>query len=155
MRLCEAAEDHMPEFDDDYDDDAAYDNLPSSAAIRRLRPQIAAAAQQVYDHWHQDDDDELNGGGICHLIADATANLLSEAGIPVWTETASDVQHVYCVAQCQDGVFEVDIPYRMYEYGSMFTWTKIPDVQFDASDVVISMLDSNPSRIGIYVSHME
>lgn len=142
----------------EYDDeDDRYQHLPSSGAIAPLIPQIVEKAQAVYDRWDQSDpdNDDLNGGGICHLIADEIASILSEASIPCATVSATDVQHVYVVAQCSDGVFEVDIPYRLYERGSMFTWTKIEGVHFEPRDVVVSMLDGNPARMSQYVEEWE
>jgi hypothetical protein len=143
--------------EDDHEEEDRFDALPSSSAIRALAPQIAEAAQEVYDAWDQSDpdNDELNGGGICHLIADKIVSILWGADIPCSSQTASDVQHVYVVAQCSDGVFEVDIPYRIYETGSMFTWTKRPGVVFGTEHVVVEKLDWNPARMNVYVEDWE
>jgi hypothetical protein len=138
----------MEDKDEDYD---TFAHLPSINVVKALKPQIAAAAQKVYDRWEQGEDDDLNGGGICHLIADEAATVLMHAHVPVATQCSSHEQHVYCVCQCLEGVFEVDIPHRMYERGSMFTWTKLPDVQITPDDVIITRLDGNPGRMGIYV----
>lgn len=144
----------METLDDD-PDEPSYDHLPSVKVVQALRPQIAAAAQQVYDAWEQGDDDDLNGGGICHLIADKAADLIGTAGVPVSTQCSTYEQHVYCICQCSEGVYEVDIPYRIYEHGSMFTWTKIPDVTITPDDVVIDRLDADPGRIGQYVEEWD
>ena len=141
--------------DEDEDDESRYGHLPSVTVVKALRPEIATVAQKVYDRWEQGDDDELNGGGICHLIADEAANLLAQAHVPVATQCASDEQHVYCICQCVEGVFEVDIPHRSYERGSMFTWTKLPDVQFTPEHVTISRLDANPGRMSMYVEEWD
>lgn len=142
-------------IDDDEPDDSRYDALPSSKSLHALKPAMAAAAQKVYDSWVQDEDDELNGGGICHLIAEEIAGIMSDAGIPVSTVTASDVQHVYCVGQFSNGVFEVDIPYHLYERGSMFTWTKLEGVTFSTDDISVYRLDANPARMYIYVEEWD
>jgi hypothetical protein len=144
-----------PDDPDDDEEDHRYDALPSSAVIRSLKPAMVEAAQKVYDNWLQDEDDDLNGGGICHLIADKIAGILGNAGFPASTQTASDVQHVYVVAQCNDGVFEVDIPYHLYERGSMFTWTKLPDIQFTSHDISVYQLDGDPSQMHVYVEEWE
>jgi hypothetical protein len=146
--------DDEPEDDDD-GEDHRYDGLPSSGMIKRLRPAMADVAQQVYDGWIQDDDDDLNGGGICHLIADKIADILGNAGFPASTQTASDVQHRYVVTQCNDGVFEVDIPHHLYERGAMFTWTKLPDITFTPDDITVYQLDGDTSRMNIYVDEWE
>jgi hypothetical protein len=44
--------------------------LNSVKEIDPIKDELAAAAQQEYDDWIQDENDELNGGGICHLIAE-------------------------------------------------------------------------------------
>ena len=139
----------------DDDDDSKYDHLPSIKVVEALRPKIAAAAQEVYDNWVQDEHDDLNGGGICHLIAEEVANIVSSAGVPVSTQCSTYEQHVYCVCQVYEGIFEVDIPYRTYEHGAGFTWTKIPDVQFTTDYVTISRLDSDPGRMNQYVEEWE
>lgn len=138
--------------DDDSDDQ--YDVLPSSEKIRLLTPEIANAAQEIYDEWDQSDpdNDDLNGGGICHLISDSVADILYRNAIPCITEGATDEQHVYVVAQCSDGVWYVDIPWSVYERGGGFTWTKIPGVIFQPNDVIVRKLDSNPANIAKYVS---
>lgn len=150
------------EFDDEFedepdeeDDSSRYDALPASSVIRTLRPAMAAAAQRIYDAWVQDEHDDLNGGGICHLIADEVATIMGNSGIPVSTQTANDVQHVYCVGQFSDGVFEVDIPYRLYERGGGFTWTKIPDVHFTQDDILTYQLDGDPSQMYMYVEEWQ
>ena len=158
MQLIEDASDDGQDDDfdgdetyGDEDDDTRFDNLPASAAINQLRPQLVQAAQKVYDGWRQDEDDDLAGGGICHLIADQMAHILSAAGIPVWTVSSTHEVHVYCVAQCVDGVFEVDIPWSVYERGGGYTWTKLPNIVFDQDNVSIERIDADPARIGQYV----
>jgi hypothetical protein len=145
------------DFDDyeDEDEDSKFDALPASSEIKKLRPQLAAVGQAVYDEWEQGEDDELNGGGICHLIAEKMSYIIGDAGVPVWTVSSSHEQHVYCVAQCSDGVFEVDIPWSLYERGGGFTWYKLPNIRFDEHYVVVSRLDGNPGRIGQYVDDYE
>lgn len=150
MKIVEAA------FDDEDENEAqeSFDHLPSIHALDALRPAIAAAAQKQYDEWQQDEDgydEEVGHGGICHLIADDMASILGEAGFPVWTQTATDVQHVTCIIQASDGVFDVDVPYRLYERGSMFTWTKLPGVVFEPADVSIYRISSSPEDIAQYV----
>jgi hypothetical protein len=141
-------------FEDD-DEETKYDNLPSSETLNKLKPHCAAIAQKVYDSWIQDEDDDLNGGGICHLIADEISSIVNNAGIPCASQTASDVQHVYCVAQCNNGIFEIDIPYWLYERGGGFTWEKLPNIMFSSDNVNIHLLDHDPARMNIYVDEWE
>jgi hypothetical protein len=141
----------------DDEEDERYADLPLSSAITAVAPQIAAAAQTVYDAWDQSDpeNDDLNGGGICHLIADEAASILSRVNIPCATQCSSHEQHVYVVAQCRDGVFEVDIPHRLYERGGGFTWTKIEGVRFAPDDIVMSRLDGDPAKMADYVDEWQ
>lgn len=115
---------------------------------------IAEAAQKQYDQWKQDDegyDEELGSGGICHLIAEDLAGILSNHGIECSTVCSTYEQHVYLVCKFREGVYMIDIPYHVYESGGGFTWKKKPDVKFDKSHVVISGLDRNPRNFNKYV----
>jgi GNAT superfamily N-acetyltransferase len=121
-----------------------------ASKLKALRPQLAAAAQKEYDEWDASDeeygDGEVGFGGICHLIADAMADVITqhipEAGVQsfshhdevhvslsVWDETQEESERVE--------LFDVDIPPRIYETGGGYTWKKIPDVIFEADDVTI------------------
>lgn len=150
----------MSDDDDEWSDEAEdnkYDRLPASTAIKNHLSTICAEAQRVYDAWDQSDrdNDELNGGGVCHLIADRIADILCTAGMMVTTESSSWEQHVYCVGQFSDGVFEIDIPHQLYERGGGFTWFKLPNVRFEPDDVSIRCLDHDPANMGQYVSEWE
>jgi hypothetical protein len=119
-----------------------------------LLSKIVAVAQAEYDNWNQNEegyDEELGAGGICHLIAEEIAGVLSEQGINCSTVCSSYEQHVYLVAQFREGVYMIDIPYHVYESGGGYTWKKKKDVKFDASHVVVSGLDSNPRKFSMYI----
>jgi hypothetical protein len=147
----------LTESIDDDDDDGKYDHLPSSKKLKELTPQLAMAGQLQYDQWEQVDgyDEEVGGGGICHLIAEKMVDIIDNAGFPVSTVSSLYEVHVYCVAQCNDGVFEVDIPWALYERGGGYTWTKLPNVIFHPTDVVVYRLDADPGRISQYVEEWE
>jgi hypothetical protein len=151
IRLVENEPEDDPE--DEFDEDVKYDSLPSSAAIKSHLSAICAEAQKVYDHWDQSDrdNDELNGGGVCHLIADEIAYILNVAGMRVRTQSSTHEQHVYCVGQFRDGVFEIDIPHQYYERGGGYTWYKLPNIVFTPEHVHIERLDSDPGRMEQYV----
>jgi hypothetical protein len=121
--------------------------------LMAIRPQLAAAAQQVYDAWDQDEegmDDEYGGGGICHDIADALVNVVDrlipqvEAATIPWS--GSGEVHVYSVAILGEEACEVDIHPSTYETGGGYTWKKIPNVQFDASDIIIYPISVEQAR---------
>jgi hypothetical protein len=146
-------DDDRDDYGDDEEDDSRFDHLPPAAAIKAHLAKICAAAQNVYDRWDQSDpdDDELAGGGICHLIADQIVNVLDNAGMSVTTVSSMHEVHVYCVGQFRDGVIEIDIPYGYYERGGGYTWQKIPNVHFTPDMVHIELLDHDPARIDQYV----
>lgn len=116
-----------------------------------LRAKLAAVAQEVYDEWDEADVDTYAGGGICHFIADAMCSVLDAEGVECTSVSAQCGEvHVFVVARGDDGVFSVDIPPYTYEEGGGYTWTKIPDVEFSADDVIISKLDADPSAFEQY-----
>lgn len=122
-------------------------NLPTKADIIRLRPELAKAAQKVYDEWDEGKEEDLAGGGICQDIADAVVTVLDRHGIESSSVSASvGDQHVYAVAKVQEGVFEVDIAPNTYEQGSGYNWKKIPGVVFDANDILISKIHDDPEK---------
>lgn len=126
-------------------------SLPSINKIKSLAPKIAKAAQAVYDKWDEEDRDTYAGGGICHLIADSIVDLLYSARIECQTVSSSYEQHVYTVAKVKEGVYSVDIPHSLYENGGGFSWTKIPDVEFDPRDVELYRIDGDPKSYPQYV----
>lgn len=116
--------------------------------IKSLRQELAQAAQEIYDQWDQsgpDGDIELGFGGICQDIASAMANVLSQNGIHCSTVFSSvGDNHVWVVAVVDDGVYEVDIPYHVYEFGSGYTWNKKENIVFTEEDVCIARLSHDP-----------
>lgn len=117
--------------------------------IKRLLPQLVAAAQKEYDEWDQSDPDNdfLSGGGICQEIAGAIADVLSSSGIDATTVDSNGMgeQHVWAVANTEDGVYAIDVPYNQYERGGGYTWHKIPGVIFDESSIDIYKLPASVS----------
>ena len=115
---------------------------------------LAAAAQRIYDEWDQSGehgDPELGFGGICDDIASAMSEVLIEAGVPAVTQEAQvGDQHVFVIAQFDEGVFEVDIPPQVYETGSAYVWVKKPDVTFTSADIVSGLIFADPARFADY-----
>jgi len=115
-----------------------------------LRAKMAAAAQAVYDAWgalEQSDPDgfemEYGGGGICHLIADAFCEVLDQEGFSC--RTVSDMMssagvHVFAAFEYSGAYYSADIPCFIYEKGFAYSFSRVPDVHFDASDVSIERL---------------
>lgn len=105
-----------------------------------IRAEIARAAQVVYDAWDQDAegvDEEYGVGGICDDVADAIVDVLDHAGIEAVSRHDDSSNHTAAYAKLPDGVYYVDIPFRVYETGSFYCYKKRPDVTFDADDVVV------------------
>jgi len=120
-----------------------------------VKDDMVKVAQEQYDAWKQDHDGqdvELGSGGICHLIVEDLISVLYRHKIENVQSVCSNYeQHVYVVGQFKEGIYEIDIPYDVYETGGGFTWKKIPDVQFNRNDIVIRRLSSDPSEYSNYV----
>lgn len=128
--------------------------LKSLEHLKALVPKFVLVAQKVYDGWIQDENDELNGGGICQNIADEISGVCNMNGIDATTVSAQvGEQHVWCVAKVREGIFEIDIPPSVYETGGGYTWKKIPDVKFDANDIYINRLSSDPNDFDEYTEY--
>lgn len=117
----------------------------SLADVKELAPDLVAAAQALYDDWHQVEglDEELGAGGICHLIAEQFGNILAGAGVEELATIHATIgeNHVYVVALLEDGVFSIDIPPHIYESGGGYVWTKKPGVVFAPSDIVLFKIE--------------
>jgi hypothetical protein len=125
----------------------------STAVIVKLRREIAAAAQEEYDAWTQDEDgmdEEVGSGGICDAIADRICWILNANGVDAWIQSASTEQHTYCLALCREGIVEIDVPHSAYERGEAYTWKKIPNVAFTAEDVTVAVIDPKPENAHMY-----
>jgi hypothetical protein len=120
-----------------------------------LSHRLAAAGQQEYDVWTQDEegyDEELGSGGICHLIADRMVGTLSDEGFEAVSTHSEGIgeNHVWVTVQTAQGVVMVDIPPGVYETGGGYTWKKRPDIVFSPSDVLIDVIDRDPARFPEY-----
>lgn len=124
--------------------------IQTNETLMALAPQLIAAAQAEYDAWDESDVDTYAGGGICHIIAERFCTVLDGAGIECVTTCSTMEQHVYVVAKLQDGVYEVDLPYRHYEVGGGFSWTKLPDVTFTPDQLSVFRLDKDPANFEMY-----
>ena len=132
--------------------------------LESLTSEFVEAAQKIYDGWDEDPDVYF-GGGICHLIADAFVEIVYKH-YPHYTAstfTRDDIQHVetivyniYSDSLNDDDVdVETDIetvmidlsPY-IYENGGGFSWTKIPDVEFDNNDITFYRTYTDRKYIG-------
>lgn len=123
---------------------------------------LAKIAQEVYDEWEQNEEGwsdshgEIGYGGICHIIADRLVSYLHSAGLGssynFCSATDTYVQHVYVMAWVKDdedgtyNIYEIDIPYSIYETGSMFNWRKTEGVRFTGSDVVVQKIQSGVKK---------
>lgn len=114
--------------------------LATLAKAKAQSHKLVAVAQKVYDGWVQDEDDDLNGGGICHLIAEAFCEVLGKAGVDAMTQSSSAEVHVYTLFRCKEGIYELDLPYRLYETGGGYTWHKKPGVKFEPDDLYFSQI---------------
>lgn len=127
--------------------------------LKTLLPTLARAAQKCYDDWDInkfDDplgfDTEYAGGGICHLIADEFVSILDQHDIEAATATQQiEEQHVFTIAQLDDGVYIVDIPPNTYETGAAYSWERKPDIKIDANDIYIDKISNNPEEFEEFI----
>lgn len=135
-----------------YDEDEEnLDNLKSIEDAKKLRPELIKAAQQVYDDWNEEDVDTYAGGGICHLIADEFCNILGEHGINCSTISSTHEQHVYVIAQVEEGVYSIDLHWSCYETGGGFCWKKIPNVVLHPDEITFYRNTSDPAEFKNYL----
>lgn len=118
--------------------------------VQKLFPCIIKEVQQVYDEWDENPD-EYGGGGICHIIADKICELLNNNDIDSGIVSDPFENHVYSVLKVKDGIYNLDIPYRIYEIGSYYSFVKIPGVQFDINDLIMYQIDNNPNNFEDYI----
>lgn len=106
--------------------------------VRSLKPQMAAAAQRVYNRWHPDD---YGGGGICDDVASAMSGVIAMrvAGVEVdvggW---AGD--HAFVQVWNDEEALNVDIPPGVYETGGGYSWEKIEGVRISSRDVFVDSI---------------
>ena len=129
-----------------------FEQLPSVNQAKNLLPMILAKVQKEYDDWDQSDVDTYAGGGICHILAEAICGILSNNGIECTTVSCSYEQHVYVAGKFDEGIYTIDIPYHIYETGGGFSWKKIPNITFDASDVIFYKSSGDPADWENYIA---
>lgn len=121
-----------------------------------IKPILTQKAQEVYDSW-QDGwclTEEVGGGGICHIIADAFISELYRHGFDEVVSVSSDHEvHVWVALKLEEGVFLLDLPYNCYEKGGGYNWTKIQGVVFSSEDLVVNRLSSDPEDFSQYSSY--
>jgi hypothetical protein len=147
----------------------ATSKTPLMQQLEAVKPQLAAAAQKIYDVWDasgEDGDWQVGSGGICHLIADAMVGVLAD-NIPdlnMTTISSSYEVHVFVVAgrttvdedgEKEEEYYSIDIRPHVYETGGGYDWKKIPDVVFTPDDIEIDWaepleLDENGDVREIY-----
>lgn len=119
--------------------------VPDSGTVRTHLDLLVAAAQSVYDLWDQDGqgfDEQFANGGICDAVADGMVAALTEMGVEnaLTFNAAVGENHTFVIALLEDGVYEIDIPPSVYEFGSGYTWKKRPGITIQANDVAIQKL---------------
>jgi hypothetical protein len=127
--------------------------LDLAAGLEALRPELALAAQAIYNAWDASDPDfgdpEVGFGGICHLIADALIERIQERlpGTVATPVSHDDEVHVSVLVWAEGGdeappgtqvvAHSVDINPRRYERGGGYQWTKVPGVTLGVEDVAV------------------
>jgi hypothetical protein len=132
--------------------------------LQALTSEFVEAAQRIYDDWDENPD-VYAGGGICHLIADAFVEIIYKhyPNYTASTFTRDDIQHVETIVynMDSDSLYDEDLddetdietvmidlsPY-IYEQGGGFSWTKIPEVEFDNTDITFYRTYTDKKYIG-------
>jgi hypothetical protein len=130
------------------------ENKPPVKSIQDVKSsmsEIVNRAQKEYDLWDESDIDTYAGGGICHIIADAIVDVLSDKDIEVYSVSSNFEQHVYCIVRVIEGIYEVDIHHSTYETGGGYTWSKLPNIIFEDNDIFINRLDYDYDNVSEYV----
>lgn len=112
--------------------------------LMQLRPQLAAAAQKIYDSWEPGTDQfdmQFGGGGICDAVAEEMSSVLMAHDIETTDGGHEGDDHAYLIAYDDTSSYAVDIPHYHYEIGGGMCWTKIPDVRFGPEHVEIVEVD--------------
>lgn len=112
--------------------------------LEALRPQLAAAAQAVYDDWEGEDDMTFGYGGICDEVSQAMAGVIvgTLEGVEVDDGGQDGDDHAWLVVSDGTETVEVDIPPGVYETGGGYNWQKIEGVTIAPQHVVIERLAS-------------
>lgn len=115
---------------------------PLEFQVNRLRPLLAAAAQEVYDHWEQDADgfdDEFGTGGICDGVSSAMGGVLAKNGIDNLdiSQDGDDHSVIAAIDERLKKAVVVDIPASHYEYGAGYNWKKREGISFTPEDLVV------------------
>jgi hypothetical protein len=103
--------------------------------LKSILPQLAQAAEGVYDDWEQDEEgysSEYGTGGICDRIADemaSTYDRLRPNILADWESFTMYKEHechtdFYVVNHKEKEIIEVGLPPYAYETGGGYTWKK-------------------------------
>lgn len=107
---------------------------------------VLKKAQAVYDDWEQIDgvDDNYGTGGICDDIAAGIAYCIElHLGMDSATMYNEYEYHTsaYAIDYNKRMVVKVDIPFRNYETGAGYTFTKIEGVKFTKDMILVEEQD--------------
>jgi hypothetical protein len=111
-----------------------------------LRPQMAQAAQVVYDAWNQSGEDgdwEVGFGGICDQIAREMGDIIAQhiPDIELMDGGQDGDDHANLIVYNNQEAYLVDISPSVYETGGGMSWQKIDGVQIRPDDVEIYPLN--------------
>jgi hypothetical protein len=114
--------------------------------LMALRPQMAQAAQQIYNSWTVDDDGldgDVGEGGICDEITNALGNVVSALDVEMLEGGQDGDDHSWLIVHNGREAYGIDIPCQVYERGGGYSWQKIPNVTITPQHVQIFPLNIN------------
>jgi hypothetical protein len=103
--------------------------------IESIKPQLALAAEEVYDDWDQDEEgysEDYGSGGICDKIAEelvSTFDRLKPDNLKDWDSFTMYKENechtdMYVVNHQIKKIYEVGLSPHHYESGGGYTWKK-------------------------------
>lgn len=135
---------------------AVYRRNPESGLWKKLqsiKPEIAVAAQKVYDEWEQDEegfDPELGSGGICDQVSEAIGSVIAGRleGVDVTEGGQEGDDHSWVIAYNDTEAYGVDIDPGVYETGGGYSWRKREGVTIRPDHVDVFPVDRGAIDVG-------
>lgn len=114
--------------------------------LEKLKSEFILKAQEIYDNWDQNHDgydDHYGSGGICDDISDMICDIINDKTKYDCFSLYNEYDyHTSSYAYDSENriIFNIDLPYYIYETGAGYNWKKKPGVKFKEEDIIITQL---------------